>query len=335
MGQKQGRHSIMFDSPPVICSAATVAGPIEGGGMLGADYDRVYKDTLLGEKSFEVAERKMLLEACHLALSKKKYRLEEIDFFLAGDLLNQITVSGFSAARLDMPFFGIYGACSTLCLGLIWGAILVSGGLAANVLVATSSHNSCSERQYRYPTEYGFKRPPHSQWTVTGAGAAVVSSAGEGPRITACTIGKVIDAGEKDPAGLGLSMAPAAALTLVLHFKEMQRGPEYYDLILTGDLGKFGKKINEQVVAKHGFNLADRYNDCALMIYNFDRQPVEAGASGCAAPALVGLGHIYRRMITGDLKKVLLVATGALHSPTTCLQGDSIPAIAHAVALEM
>ncbi|HQE09830.1 MAG TPA: stage V sporulation protein AD [Bacillota bacterium] len=335
MSQKAGRQSVLFDPPPYLTSAATVVGPMEGRGPLGDDFDLVYRDLYINQKSFEAAERKMLQEACLLALEKRNIKLNDIDYFLAGDLLNQITVSGYSAAELGLPFFGLYGACSTLTLALSWGAMLVAGGFAQNVLAATSSHNCCAERQFRYPTEYGFQRPRQAQWTVTGAAAAVISAAGESPRIAAVTTGKVIDLGEKDALNLGAAMAPAAASTLIRHFLDLQRAPDYYDLIVTGDLGQIGSGILRKLLARSGYFMEENYNDCGLMIYNPELQQVEAGGSGCACSGVVVLGHLYRRMKAGELNRVLVVSTGALHSPTTLGQGDSIPGVAHAVALEI
>ncbi|HPU00303.1 MAG: stage V sporulation protein AD [Firmicutes bacterium] len=335
MSQKAGRQSVLLDPSPYLTSAAAVVGPMEGKGPLGEDFDLVYPDLRIKEKSFEAAERKMLQEACLLALKKQDLRLGDIDYFLAGDLLNQITVSGYSAAALGIPFFGLYGACSTLTLALSWGAMLVAGGFAQKVLAATSSHNCSAERQYRYPTEYGFQRPRQAQWTVTGAAAAVIGAAGEGPRITAATIGKVVDMGEKDAYGLGAAMAPAAASTLIRHFEDLQRRPDYYDLIVTGDLGQIGAALLRKLLARSGYCLEDNYNDCGLMIYNPELQDVGAGGSGCACSGVVVLGHLYRRMKEGELKRILVVSTGALHSPTTLGQGESIPGVAHAVALEI
>lgn len=335
MSQKAGRQSVLFDPPPYLTSAATVVGPMEGRGPLGDDFDLVYRDLYINQKSFEAAERKMLQEACLLALEKRNIKLNDIDYFLAGDLLNQITVSGYSAAELGLPFFGLYGACSTLTLALSWGAMLVAGGFAQNVLAATSSHNCCAERQFRYPTEYGFQRPRQAQWTVTGAAAAVISAAGESPRIAAVTTGKVIDLGEKDALNLGAAMAPAAASTLIRHFLDLKRAPDYYDLIVTGDLGQIGSGILRKLLARSGYYMEENYNDCGLMIYNPELQQVEAGGSGCACSGVVVLGHLYRRMKAGELNRVLVVSTGALHSPTTLGQGDSIPGVAHAVALEI
>lgn len=335
MSEKAGRQSILLAPAPFLTSAAAVVGPMEGQGPLGRDFDLVYRDLRASQKSFEAAERKMLQEACSLALEKRNINLNDIDYFLAGDLLNQITVSGYSAAALGRPYFGLYGACSTLALALSWGSILVAGGFAGNVLAATSSHHCSAERQFRYPTEYGFQRPKQAQWTVTGAAAAVISAAGESPRITAVTTGKVIDLGEKDSFSLGAAMAPAAASTLIMHFQDLQRNPDYYDLIVTGDLGRVGSRLLQQLLARSGYFPEQNYNDCGLMIYNPAVQQVGAGGSGCACSGVVVLGHLWRRIKAGELKKVLVVSTGALHSTTTLAQGETIPAVAHAVALEV
>ncbi len=335
MSTKTGKQSILLDPVPSLASTAAVAGPLEGQGPLGSDFDLVYGDLRAGQKSFEAAERKMLQEACSRALEKGAFNLEEVDYFISGDLLNQITVSGYSAAALGRPYFGLYGACSTLSLALSWGGMLVAGGFARTVLAATSSHHCSAERQFRYPTEYGFQRPEQAQWTVTGAAAAVVSAAGEPPRITAVTTGKVIDLGETDSFSLGAAMAPAAASTLIMHFQDLQRNPDYYDLIVTGDLGGIGSKLLLSLLARSGYYPEQNYNDCGLMIYNPHLQQIGAGGSGCACSGVVVLGHLIRRMRQGELQKVLVVSTGALHSTTTLAQGESIPAVAHAVALEM
>lgn len=336
MATRLGKQTYRPDNPPWIISTGTVAGPFEGQGPLGDYFDHVYTDTLAGERSFENAEKEMMTNACFTCLKKAGRTPQDVDFFLAGDLLNQTITSGFSALELAIPYLGIYGACSTSALGLALATMLVDGGYAGLVLAATSSHNSSAERQYRYPTEYGVHRKPTAQWTVTGAGAALVSRQGEGPRVTHFTIGKVEDLGIKDPMNLGAAMAPAAAATLVQHFADTGRGPEYYDLIVTGDLGKIGKELAEKTcVTKGGFDLSRNFNDCGLILYDTEKQDVHAGASGCASSALVTYGYLYRKLLAGELKKLLLVATGALHSVTSFQQGGSIPAIAHAVSIEM
>lgn len=333
--RKIGKQSVLLDKTVTLVSSATVAGPKESLGPLSAFFDRSYNDTILKEKSFERAECHMMEEACHLALAKAGLSPDDIDYFIAGDLLNQVISASFCARRLAVPFLGIYGACSTLTEGLSIGAMLLQGGFARNILVATSSHNCSAERQYRYPTEYGYQRPGYAQWTVTGAGAVVLSSeAGEGPCLESITIGKVVDAGIKDPFALGVAMAPAAADTIYNHFVDMAREPSYYNLILTGDLGGVGKKLNEDILAGKGFAITPNYSDCGVLLY-YPHQQVGAGGSGCACSALVFLGYFYEKMLKKELQRVLLVATGALHSPTTYLQRESMPAIAHAVSLEI
>ncbi len=320
----------------MITGTGTVAGPFEGQGPLKEYFDHIYTDNMAGERSFEGAEKEMLINACFTCLNKAGKTPQEVDIFLSGDLLNQTITSGFSALELAIPYFGIYGACSTSAEGLALASMLVDGGFARLVLAGASSHNSTAERQYRFPTEYGSHRKPTSQWTVTGAGAALVAPAGKGPAVTYITVGKVTDMAIKDPLNMGAAMAPAAALTIIQHFADTGRGPEHYDLIVTGDLGKLGRQLCVKLVqSRGGFDLGKNYNDCGLMIFDPEKQDVHCGGSGCAASALVTYGHLYNKLMQGELKKLLLVATGALHSPTSCQQGANIPGIAHAVSIEM
>ncbi|MGI6309057.1 MAG: stage V sporulation protein AD [Dethiobacteria bacterium] len=330
-----GKQTVLLEKKVALLSVATVAGPKESLGPLSNFFDRHCTDNILKEKSFERAECHMLEEACYLALGKAGLSPEDMDYFIGGDLLNQVITSTFCARNLAIPYLGIYGACSTLAEGLSLGAMLIQGGFAQHILVATSSHNCTAERQYRYPTEYGYQKPGYGQWTVTGAGAVVLGpAAGEGPNIEAITTGKVVDAGVKDPFDLGTAMAPAAADTIYNHFIDLDREPAYYNLILSGDLGGVGKKLNEDILTRKGFNIAPYYTDCGVLIY-YPHQKVNAGGSGCACIALVFLGYFYQKMIAKELCRVLIVATGALHSPTTFMQRESIPAIAHAVSLEI
>lgn len=331
-----GKQSVLLEKNVALLSVATVAGPKESMGPLSHFFDRQYTDTLCKEKSFERAECHMLEEACYLALGKAGLSPEDMDYFIGGDLLNQVITSNFCARSLAIPYLGIYGACSTLAQGLSLGAMLIQGGFAQYILIATSSHNCAAERQYRYPTEYGFQRPGYAQWTVTGAGAVVLGPAGEGegPVIEAITVGKVVDAGLKDPFALGMAMAPAAADTIYHHFLDLERQPTDYQLILSGDLGGVGKKLNEDLLAGQGFDIAPLYSDCGVLLY-YPHQKVDAGGSGCACVALVFLGYFYPKMLAKELRRVLLVATGALHSPTSYMQRENIPAIAHALALEI
>jgi len=331
----QGHQSWVFDTRPVIIASAAVVGPFEGQGPLADDFDVIHSDMYVGQNSFEKAERKLLEQACEIAIKKAGTQKEDIHFFLCGDLMNQIISSSFTARTLGIPFLGLYGACSSSMEGLSLAAQLIDSQAAQIVLAATSSHNGASEKQYRYPTEYGAQKPPSAQWTVTGAGAAVIAAQGNGPRITAATIGRIVDMGISDPFNMGAAMAPAAVDTIQSHCKDLGRDPSYYDVIATGDLGKGGHRIAADLLAEHGFNLPENiFTDCGILIYSQD-QPVMSGGSGCACSATVTYGHFLKRMRQGELKKILIVATGALLSPLSYQQKESIPCVAHAVSLEM
>jgi stage V sporulation protein AD len=330
---RKGRTWI-FPSRPVITSSAAVGGPFEAQGPLADDFDILHEDIWLGQDSFEKAERKLMEQACEKAIEKAGLKKEDIQFFLAGDLMNQIVTSSFSARTLAVPYLGLFGACSTSMEGLSLAALIVDAGQADIVMTGTASHNSSVERQFRYPTEYGGQKPPTAQWTVTGAGVGIVQKEGKGPRITAATIGRVIDMGINDPFNMGAAMAPAAVDTIEAHFRDMQCDPNYYDLILTGDLASVGHHICADLLKEHGIHIPEeRLGDCGLMIYRQD-QPVQAGASGSGCSATVFYGHILNEMKKGKLNRVLMVATGALLSPITFQQNESIPCIAHAVAIE-
>lgn len=330
---RKGRTWI-FPSRPVITSSAAVGGPFEAQGPLADDFDILHEDIWLGQDSFEKAERKLMEQACEKAIEKAGLKKEDIQYFLAGDLMNQIVTSSFSARTLAVPYLGLFGACSTSMEGLSLAALIVDAGQADIVMTGTASHNSSVERQFRYPTEYGGQKPPTAQWTVTGAGVGIVQKEGKGPRVTAATIGRVIDMGIKDPFNMGAAMAPAAVDTIEAHFRDMQCDPNYYDLILTGDLASVGHHICADLLKEHGIHIPEeKLGDCGLMIYRED-QPVQAGASGSACSATVFYGHILNEMKKGKIKRVLMVATGALLSPITFQQNESIPCIAHAVAIE-
>ncbi|MED4732409.1 stage V sporulation protein AD [Aneurinibacillus migulanus] len=331
----QGHQSWVFSNKPVILSSATVGGPFEAQGKLADDFDILHGDIWLGQDSFEKAEKKMLEEVCDKAIEKAGLQKGSINFLLAGDLMNQIISSSFSARTVGVPYLGIFGACSTSMEGLALAAQLVDSGSATYALAGTCSHNATVEKQFRYPTEYGSQKPPTAQWTVTGAGAAVVASNGNGPRITAATIGKVIDMGISDPFNMGGAMAPAAVDTIQVHFRDLQIGPEHYDLIATGDLGKVGHTIASDLLNKNGFPISeDKFTDCGLLIYDHTKQDVLSGGSGCACCATVTYGHLLNRLRAGEWKRILVVATGALLSPLSYQQNESIPCIAHAVAIE-
>ncbi len=336
-----GHRTWVFENRPIISGAATVVGPEEGNGPLANDYDIIHEDMMLGQKSWEKAEHMLLEEAVKLACEHAKITKEQLQFYIGGDLLNQITSSSFTARTLGVPYIGIFGACSTSMESLALAAYIVNSGGAKYIMSATSSHNSTAERQFRYPTEYGAQKPPTAQYTVTGAGAAVVASReakkGQGPApvITSATLGRVVDMGIKDPFNMGAAMAPAAVDTIQAHLKDLNRTPADYDLIVTGDLAKVGYEIARELFVKHGVPIEDtHYDDCGLMVYDLEKQPVQAGGSGCACSAVVTYGHLLKRMAKGELSRILIVATGALLSPMTALQGESIPCIAHAVCLE-
>lgn len=331
----QGKQTWIFKNKPYIISTATVGGPFEAKSAIAEYFDILHSDLWAGEDSFEKAERKMQKQACEVAISKARLRKEDIQFLLSGDLINQIISSSFAARDLGIPFLGLYGACSTSAESLLLASALVNAGYAKKIVAATSSHNAASEKQYRYPTEYGSQKPPTAQWTVTGAGAAVVSPEGSGPRVTCATIGRVIDMGVSDPFNMGAAMAPAAADTIEMHFNDTGLSSSDYDLIVTGDLGRVGHRIAAELLLDKGFKIAEeKFNDCGIMIYK-EEQNVFAGGSGCACSAVVTYGYLLDMMKKGALKKLLLVSTGALLSPMSYQQRESIPAVAHAVAIEM
>jgi len=323
----------MFKNPPSIISTASIVGPKEGDGPLKDYFDVILDDDLHSQKSWEKCESKMQEEAIILATNNGKIPLSQVDYMFGGDLLNQIISTGFSARQLKIPFFGLYGACSTMAESLSLGAMVVDGGYADNVICVTSSHFSTAERQFRFPLEFGNQRALTTQWTVTGSGAVLVSSKGDGPYITHVTTGKILDPGIKDVNNMGAAMAPAAADTIIQHFRDTGFKISDYDLIITGDLATIGKTIAEDFIKKDGFNISDIYTDCGIEIYDLERQDVHAGGSGCGCSAVVFSGYVFKEMLKGKFNRVLLVSTGALHSPTSLLQGESIPGIAHAVTI--
>lgn len=331
----KGHQTWIFDSKPVILSSAAVGGPFEAQGALADDFDILHEDVWLGQDSCEKAEKKLLEEACETAINKGNMKKDDVQFFISGDLMNQLISSSFTARTLGMPFLGIFGACSSSMEGLALASLLIDSKSAKYIVTGASSHNITVEKQFRYPTEYGAQKPPTAQWTVTGAGACLVGEAGEGPRVTCATIGRVVDMGISDPYNMGVAMAPAAVDTIEAHFRDLNIDPSYYDLIATGDLGRVGHRIAGDLLEKHGLKIPrDILTDCGLLIYKKD-QPVIAGGSGCACSATVTYGHLLKQMKKGELKRILIVATGALLSPLSYQQKESIPCIAHAVSIEM
>ncbi|MBQ7374261.1 MAG: stage V sporulation protein AD [Clostridia bacterium] len=326
--------TLFFKNKPAIIATSTICGPKESQGNLAEYIETKILDDTFGEKTYEKAECKMLSFTIEKAIENAKLSLDEIDCLISGDLLNQIISSSFSARRLDVPYLGVYNACSTMSEALLLSAAMIDGGYMKNVACATGSHFSTAERQYRYPLELGSVRPPQAQWTVTGAGCAVVSSKGGFlPRITTATVGKVTDFGVTDANNMGAAMAPAAFRTLVNHFEDTGRSPEYYDLILTGDLGALGSRLLKKLCDDKGINVNKNHVDCGEMIYNIDEEEYQGG-SGAGCSAVVLNSYVYKRMLERKFNKVLFIATGALLSTLSTQQGESIPSIAHAVAIE-
>ncbi|WNB93663.1 stage V sporulation protein AD [Bacillus sp. NEB1478] len=329
----QGRQTWKFANDIYLNAAGTAVGPLEGEGPLGSFFDKTYSNLHCNQKNWELAERQLMEDAIEICLQKTKLQPSDINFLLAGDLLNQIVSANYTARGNGIPYLGVFGACSTSMESLALAALLVDGGYANRVIAAVSSHNATAERQFRYPTEYGGQKPDTATFTVTGAGAALVSKEVSDIRITSATIGKVVDLGIKDPFDMGSAMAPAAADTIAAHLKEMNVSADEYDLIATGDLSGVGAPIVKMLLKEQGIDISDNHRDCGLMIYRPD-QPVFAGGSGCACSAVVTYGYILEEIRKGNLSKVLMVATGALLSPVMVQQKESIPTVAHGVVLE-
>ncbi len=316
-------------------ATGTVAGPYEQKGPLKNYYDGTYDDFYMDMDTFEQAESKMIEDSIDILLAKIGKTRFDIDLFLSGDLLNQISSSGYAASRLGIPFMGIYTACATSVEGLILGSNMVEAKQIKNCICSVSSHNNAAEKQFRYPVEYGGPKPKTTTFTTTGGASAYLSTNKEGIKIESATIGTVVDLGIKDVYHMGAVMAPAAADTIMKHLRDTKREIGYYDLILTGDLGVYGRDIlKDYMKTEYGIDLKN-YNDTACMIYDREKQPVYAGGSGPACAPLVTYSYIINKMKKKEYGRVLLVATGALHSPTMVNQKLSIPGIAHAISLEV
>ena len=333
--KRVGKQTILFDKPVNIMATASIVGPKEADGPMSKYFDQCLDDEFWGEKSWEKAESKIIKETVNMAISKSGIPSEQIDFCFAGDLLNQCISSSFGLRELNIPFFGVFGACSTFVESMCLGSVFIEGGGAQNVLCATSSHFCSAEKQFRFPLELGNQRPPSSQWTVTGSGATVLTKDGEGPYITCITPGKINDMGIKDANNMGAAMAPAALDTLIAHLADTGRKPSYYDAIITGDLGHIGKDILIDLAQKRGYNIKSNYNDCGVMMFDKDAQDTHSGGSGCACIGTIFSGYFYRMLKEKKYKRILLIATGALMNSTSSQQGESIPGIAHAVAIEI
>lgn len=331
--QKCGRHSFRLDPMPVISTWASVAGKKESEGPLSKHFDITVRDPYFGESSWEKAEKRSQQIALELLLNKAGIGAEEVGVILSGDLLNQCIGSSFTLRNTGIPHLGLYGACSTMAESLLVSSTLVSGGFTDNAVAMTSSHFASSERQYRFPLGYGGQRTPTAQWTVTGAGAALVQTSGKGPRVSACTIGTVTDLGIKDANNMGAAMAPAALETIRTHFNDLGMSADDYDLIVTGDLGQIGKELLLTMARKDGLELGGKLTDCGTLIFDVTEQDVHAGGSGCGCSAVTLCGYLLNKVKSGKLKRILFCGTGALLSPTTTQQGLPIPGVCHAVSI--
>ncbi len=333
MKQKRiGSQTVRFSDPPSVIGSACVGGKKEGEGPLGRSFDYISQDAYFGESSWEKAESAMQRLAFSHALNKAKLSASSLDYIFAGDLLNQCTASAFSMRDAEVPFFGLYGACSTMAEAISLAAMSIDGGFADTVCAVTSSHFCSAERQFRLPLEYGGQRTPSAQWTATASGAAILSAQGCGPYVTAVTTGRIRDAGITDANNMGAAMAPAAYETVSAHLQDLNLQPEDYDLIVTGDLGLIGRSVVMDFFLRDGIDIAPYYDDCGLLLYDRERQDVHAGGSGCGCGASVLCGWLLDGLRSGRWSSLLFCATGALLSPTSVGQGESIPAICHAVA---
>ncbi len=332
--KKQG-STYLLERPVYVAGYAACVGTKEGQGPLGSSFDVVLSDNRYGQDTWEKAESSMVETAARKAIEKAGLQEQDIGCALGGDLLNQCIASGYAMRQLGQPYFGLYGACSTMAESLLLGGALIAGGFESHALCMASSHFCSAERQYRYPLEYGGQRTPTAQWTVTGAGAVVLTSRHGPIRLVRATPGRVYDPGIKDAANMGAAMAQSAYETLRTFFQDTGTGPSDYDLIVTGDLGYIGSQMLETLFRGDGMPLGDQYTDCGLLIYDRNQQDVHAGGSGCGCCASVLCAHILPRMQQGQLRRVLVCATGAMMSPVSVNQGESIPGICHLLELEV
>ena len=333
MVKRLGAGTLVFENMPKIRGFASVVGKKESEGPLGALFDKIIYDSRCGAETYEEAESRLQQEAALLAMEKSGLHSADIDYVFAGDLLNQCVGSSFGMKVYGIPFLGQYGACSTMAQALISGAVFTESGAAQNALCVTSSHFCAAERQYRFPMEYGEVRTPTAQWTVTGAGACVLSQSGEEAKIKAAAVGKITDMQITDSNNMGAAMAPAAADTVMRFLRDTGTKITDYDRVFTGDLGLVGSDILNELLSKEGVDLCGRHTDCGLLIYDREAQDVHAGGSGCGCCASVLCSKILPELQSGRLRNILFIATGALLSATTAQQGKSIPSIAHLVNL--
>lgn len=333
--KKVGKQTFLLSNPVYIKETASIVGPKEQEGPLLNYFDKTLQDEFWGEKTWEKAESKFIKETINTLLLKSNLPSSDIDMCFAGDLLNQCIASSFGFRETQIPYIGLYGACSTFVESMIIASSFIDGDFIQNAMCSASSHFCSAEKQFRFPLELGNQRPPSSQWTVTGCGASLLSKNGNSPFITSFTPGKIIDMGIKDANNMGAAMAGAAKDTLITHLKDLNRKPSYYDAIFTGDLGYIGKDILIDLCSMEGYNIKNNYNDCGVLIFNKETQDTHSGGSGCGCIATTFAGYIYNSLKKQTFKKVLLIATGALMNSTSSQQNESIPGIAHAISIEV
>jgi len=325
-------------TPVAIIAAASVVGPKEGEGPLADHFDKVEKDPLAGADSWEKAESQFLKDGLELAVAKAGISKDKLDYIISGDLLNQNISSTFGIREFERPFLGIFGACSAMGEGLSIGAMLVDGGFAKYAAVAASSHFCAAEKQFRFPLQLGTQRAPTASWTVTGAGCAIIANVEEcanpGVVVTSATNGKIVDMGISDISNMGAAMAPAAADTIIAHLRDTNKTPTDFDLIVTGDLGYIGSELLVDLMKRENYDISKNHADCGIIIFDREKQDTHNGGSGCACSATVFSSYFFEQLKSERLKKILFVPTGALLSPTSSQQGESIPGIAHAVVIE-
>lgn len=329
-----GKQSFAFASAPVITTWASVAGKKEKEGPLGEYFDYTHKDSYFGQKTWEQGEKRMQQLTLQVLCKKAGVKQSEFGVVFSGDLLNQCIGSSFTLRNTGIPHLGLYGACSTMAESLLMASMAVGGGFRNQVVAMTSSHFASSERQYRFPLAYGGQRSPTAQWTVTGSGAALVCKAGNGPKITSCTIGTVTDLGITDANNMGAAMAPAALATIRTHFSDLGCTPNDYDLIVTGDLGQVGKEVLLTLAQKEGLQIGGKLTDCGTLVFDTLTQDVHSGGSGCGCSAITLCGYLLNQIQMGKYKKILFCGTGALLSPTSIQQGLPVPGVCHAVCIE-
>ena len=331
MASRIGKSTVCFENRPSVIGYGSVVGKKEFEGPLSNEFDAYDLDSRFGEKSFEKAESRMQKIAVETALRKCSKTENDIDIIFAGDLLNQCIGSSFGLRAMGIPLAGIYGACSTMTLGLILASVCVDSGAANCAAATTSSHFCSAERQYRFPLEYGSVRPQSAQWTVTGSGASIISRGVGKPYVRRATFGKIVDLGVKDANNMGAAMAPSAASTLIEYFNDTGTSPGDYDCIFTGDLGKVGTELLYVLTEQNGYNIREKHEDCGLLIFDRNTQDVHSGGSGCGCSAAVLNSYVFHRFESGEYKNILFMSTGALLSPTSTMQGESIPGISHIV----